>query len=576
MTTSNRFLNPENNRPGWGGLALIYLFFFYFSGVYQAFVFSAGMAGAAGLRQAVLMSVLWLIPILLFPVYTRSLTAIIGLILWASSLVSLGYFALYGQDFSHSVIFIIFETNPAESTEFLQSYFRWWMIPTLVVYSYLPYLLWKRLRPVHMVNSQRTVAVLVAIFIVSWPFSNRMLIRQTSLEVALDLQAKLMEPVAPWQLVIGYLEYKSQLAAAEKVLLQVNKLPPLENLTDDHANEPMNLVLVIGESTNRQHMGIYGYPRDTTPRLEALQDELVAFDNVYTPRPYTIEALEQALTFADEKHPDLYLKKPTLINLMKQAGYKTYWITNQQTQTKRNTMLTMFSKQADKQYYLNNNRNQNSAQYDEAVLGPFKKVLSDKSSKRKFIIIHLLGTHRKYNYRYPEKFSVFDDFKGPPWLNEEQAKEYNSYDNAVLYNDFVISSLISALKSQQQTNGLLLYFSDHGEEVYDYPQKPFAGRNEGAPTSAMYTIPFIVWGNDIWRQQHDLKSIRAYSHRPYTSSDLIFTWADLAGLSFKGFDASRSVVNQDYKKHPVWIGSPGREKNLRDLIRRPFIKNSSG
>jgi len=572
VTRDNQLLNSDKYRPKWGDLALIYLFFFYFSGVYQALVFSAGMAGGAGMRQALLMSVLWLIPVLLFPRYTRSVTAFIGLILWASSLVSLGYFALYGQDFSHSVIFIIFETNPAESTEFLQSYFRWWMILALAVYSYLPYLLWKQLRPVHLANRQRTITVIVAIFIVSWPFSNRLLIKQTSLQVALDLQAKLMEPVAPWHLVVGFLEYKKQLAAAEKILLQVNKLPPLENLSDDHANKPMNLVLVIGESTNRQHMGIYGYSRDTTPRLEALQDELLAFDNVYTPRPYTIEALEQALTFADEKHPDLYLKKPTLINLMKQAGYKTYWITNQQTQTKRNTMLTMFSKQADQQFYMNNNRNQNSAQYDEVVLAPFKKVLNDDSSKRKFIIIHLLGTHRKYNYRYPDKFSVFDNYKGPPWLNEEQTKEYNSYDDAVLYNDFVISSLISALKEKQQANDLLLYFSDHGEEVYDYPQKLFAGRNEAAPTSAMYTIPFIVWGNEIWRNEHNLKSLRSYSHRPYTLSDLIYTWSDLAGLSFKGFDATRSIVNKDYKKHPVWIGSPGKEKNMRDLNRRPFKK----
>jgi hypothetical protein len=79
------------------------------------------------------------------------------------------------------------------------------------------------------------------------------------------------------------------------------------------------------------------------------------------PRPYTIEALQQVLTFADEENPDLYLKTPSLVSMMKQAGYKTFWITNQQTMTKRNTMLTTFSEQADEQVYLNNNRNQNAA-----------------------------------------------------------------------------------------------------------------------------------------------------------------------------------------------------------------------
>ena len=36
------------------------------------------------------------------------------------------------------------------------------------------------------------------------------------------------------------------------------------------------------------------------------------FDNVITPRPYTIEALQQVLTFADEENPDLYLKTPSM------------------------------------------------------------------------------------------------------------------------------------------------------------------------------------------------------------------------------------------------------------------------
>jgi heptose-I-phosphate ethanolaminephosphotransferase len=166
------------------------------------------------------------------------------------------------------------------------------------------------------------------------------------------------------------------------------------------ANQPATLVLVIGESTNRQRMSLYGYPRETTPELDKLKDQLAVFDNVITPRPYTIEALQQVLTFADEEHPDLYLSTPSLVSMMKQAGYKTFWITNQQTMTKRNTMLTTFSEQADEQVYLNNNRNQNAAQYDGDVIEPFNKALAD-AAPRKLIVVHLLGTHMSYQYRYP-------------------------------------------------------------------------------------------------------------------------------------------------------------------------------
>lgn len=161
---------------------------------------------------------------------------------------------------------------------------------------------------------------------------------------------------------------------------------------------------MIGESTQRGRMSLYGYPRETTPELDALHKTdpgLTVFNNVVTSRPYTIEILQQALTFADEKNPDWYLTKPSLMNMMKQAGYKTFWITNQQTMTARNTMLTVFSKQTDKQFYMNQQRTQSAREYDSNVLAPFKAVLADPAPK-KFIIVHLLGTHIKYKFRYPE------------------------------------------------------------------------------------------------------------------------------------------------------------------------------
>ncbi|STM41461.1 inner membrane protein [Escherichia coli] len=100
-------------------------------------------------------------------------------------------------------------------------------------------------------------------------------------------------------------------------------MPPLANFKDESGNEPRTLVLVIGESTQRGRMSLYGYPRETTPELDALHKtdpNLTVFNNVVTSRPYTIEILQQALTFANEKNPDLYLTQPSLMNMMKTGG----------------------------------------------------------------------------------------------------------------------------------------------------------------------------------------------------------------------------------------------------------------
>lgn len=320
-----------------------------------------------------------------------------------------------------------------------------------------------------------------------------------------------MEPAAPWQFISGYYQYRQQLTSLNSLLNENNALPPLANFKDSSGDAPRTLVLVIGESTQRGRMSLYGYPRETTPELDALHKSdpnFTVFNNVVTSRPYTIEILQQALTFANEKNPDLYLTQPSLMNMMKQAGYKTFWITNQQTMTARNTMLTVFSKQTDKQFYMNQQRTQSAREYDSNVLAPFKEVLADPAPK-KFIIVHLLGTHIKYKFRYPDGQGKFDNNIDhvPAGLSNDELEAYNDYDSANVYNDHIIASLIKDYKATDP-NGFLLYFSDHGEEVYDTPPHKTQGRNEDNPTRHMYTVPFLLWTSENGRPR-----TRVTSHR---------------------------------------------------------------
>jgi hypothetical protein len=137
----------DSTRVDWRGLAWAYLFFWYFSGVTHVLLQLSGTTGSYGLRQATIASILWLIPLLLFPQRARPIAAGIGLVLWAFSLASLGYYCIYGQEFSQSVIFIMFESNPAEASEYFAQYFAWWMVPALLIYSTVAWLLWRRVRP---------------------------------------------------------------------------------------------------------------------------------------------------------------------------------------------------------------------------------------------------------------------------------------------------------------------------------------------------------------------------------------------------------------------------------------------
>ena len=561
------FFRPQNNSPRtieWSALGWAYLFFLYFSGVHHLLLQIVGATTFVGARQAVIVSSLWLIPMLAYPKQARPVSAVIGVILWVFSLISLGYFCIYRQEFSQSVIFIIFESNVAEASEFFAQYFVWWMIPAMMAYSVVAYLLWRKIHPMRMprIAAWGGIAlILVALFV--YPNFGQFRSLQFSAASALEKIEKRMEPAVPWQIILGYSQYRRQLAEMQMLLEQNDRITPLNNLHDDNSGEPSTLVLVIGESTSKLHMGLYGYSRPTTPLLDAKRNDLSVFKHVYASRPYTIEALQQVLTFADQEHPSLYLTQPSLMNMMKQAGYKTYWITNHQTLTKRNTMLTNFSQQADEQVYLNNTRMQNSRDFDDDVFEPFKRVLND-SAERKLIIVHLLGTHMKYEYRYPSEYDVFKDRKGlPDWVTEAQVPVINNYDNAVLFNDYVVSSLIDFF-SASKTNGFLVYFSDHGEDVFDSPSHEVLGRNEMKPTPPMYSVPFFIWASESWRATHPL-NFSDVLDRTYGLENFIYTWADLSGLTFDGFDPTKSVLSKKFKERPILVGDPEIPKSLIDL-----------
>ncbi|MDH1007785.1 phosphoethanolamine transferase CptA [Pseudomonas nicosulfuronedens] len=571
---SNTTSPAARKRVDWAALGWLLLFFWYFSGVTQALILFSGTTGFAGFRDAFFLSSLWLAPPLLLPRFTKGVAAIIGLVLWGASLVGLSYFGIYKQEFSQSVIFVMFESNTAEAGEYFSQYFSLWLCLALLAYTVVAVVLWKRIRPINMPAYARIpLAVLLVVLNLFYPFYKQMVTQERTFAQAVEKVQSRMEPAVPWQLVVGYVQYRQQLDNMQKLLQQNASLPPLQNLKDSSGNEPRTLVLVLGESTTRQHMHLYGYGRDTTPNLDALAASgqgLTVFQNVVAPRPYTIEVMQQILTFGDEQNPDRFLTDPSLINLMKQAGYKTFWITNQQTMTKRNTMLTTFSQQTDEQAYLNNQRNQNASQYDGVVLDPFEKALKDPAQK-KFIVIHLLGTHMDYRYRYPDEFAYFKDRQGAPSaLSDDQVETYNFYDNAVRYNDFVVSSLIKRY-SAANANGFMLYLSDHGEEVYSSGNHDRLGRNEMDPTRPMYTIPFMVWTSPSWQAEHP-RDLQAVANRSYSSSHLIHTLSDLAGLSYDRYEPAKSLVNEQFAAAPRWIGDPYKKDGLHEFDKLPQDK----
>ena len=87
-------------------------------------------------------------------------------------------------------------------------------------------------------------------------------------------------------------------------------------------------VLIIGESSNYFHWQINGYPRPTSPCLNG-RENLIVFPNAIAGCYYTPLSVPQMITRAHPDNMDLRFKEKSVLSAIRDAGFKTIWLSNQ-------------------------------------------------------------------------------------------------------------------------------------------------------------------------------------------------------------------------------------------------------
>ena len=63
-----------------------------------------------------------------------------------------------------------------------------------------------------------------------------------------------------------------------------------ENSPDEKSAQAPNLVLITLDTLRADHLGFYGYERNTSPVLDALAAESAVFENCFSSVPTTLPA----------------------------------------------------------------------------------------------------------------------------------------------------------------------------------------------------------------------------------------------------------------------------------------------
>lgn len=321
-----------------------------------------------------------------------------------------------------------------------------------------------------------------------------------------------------------------------------------ENLTIQHVGKGIpNIVLIVGESENRNHMHLYGYDRDTTPSLDQLANnhKIAVFTDVVSPHAYTTASLSEIYSLHHYENPDKWYNTLNLIDILKKAGYHTSWLSNQESSGNWVSVANFLANRNDyKEYtYLRDSTSDLYDSYDEKLFPIIDKVKSQNTSDKQFYTIHLMGSHASYDRRLPPNWRKFE--LEP--TNTKADFERNAYDDTVLYNDYILTQIF---KKFDDTDTLIIYISDHGESVYEKDSK-LIGHGDGQLNRYMLEIPMIMYGTDTFKEHHPelWKKILEAQHRPYMTDDLPHTIMDLLDIRVNGFDASRSIINSQFNSN---------------------------
>ncbi len=248
-------------------------------------------------------------------------------------------------------------------------------------------------------------------------------------------------------------------------------------------NEPVTIVYIIGESCNANHMSLFGYDRDTTPNL----NEMSKSADFY----YTRGIAGSVSTLSSSKFlfnairegnnvKQTGLDSTNLFKLAKESGFRTFYIS---AQTDHLLSSVGGVKYIDVLITKDKYPLQFNSRKDEFLIELLgKQTFVEKN----FIAIHQCCVHSPYSETYPEGYKPNSCFSGKDIRIDE-------YDNAMLYNDFLVSSIFKMF-NKSKNKFYIFWVPDHNESM---GENGLWGHGYGKLVPQTAQIPIVIQSNDL-------------------------------------------------------------------------------
>lgn len=253
----------------------------------------------------------------------------------------------------------------------------------------------------------------------------------------------------------------------------------------------LTVVLAIGETSRQKSMSLYGYDRVNTSPLLSEVDGLLALNGIAR-KGSTLYALPEILEKDD-------IKLPALVSAVgiDSACYVNY--------TLYDNCSTVGEVHVTECKY-------EEGCYDEDVIPLLEDNLVAHDTGSNFIVLHLGGGSHgpSYEDRHPAEYIKFKPTCTDADVVNQCSKEelYNTYDNTMLYVDYVLNEILQSLESSGDEY-VFIFVSDHGESLLEGgrifhgmpPSIPLPPEQAQVPLLVKSSMPISIKERDEYLQQ---------------------------------------------------------------------------
>ncbi|KLF58435.1 phosphoethanolamine transferase EptA [Klebsiella aerogenes] len=301
-------------------------------------------------------------------------------------------------------------------------------------------------------------------------------------------------------------------------------------------------IVVLGETSRAENFSLGGYDRETNPRLK--QDDVVYFPKTTSCGTATAVSVPCMFSNMPRAHYDEELAhhQEGVLDILQRAGVQVLWNDNDggckgacdRVPHQNVTNLNLSGACIDGECY------------DEVLFHKLDSYI-DNLQQDGIIVLHTIGSHGPTYYnRYPAEFKKFTPTCNTNEIQScTQQQLTNTYDNTILYVDYVVDKAIKLLQSKQDRfTTSLVYLSDHGESLGEDGVYLHGLPYSIAPDTQKH-VPMLLWLSPDYQQRYGVSSQclqQQAKTNDYSQDNLFSTLLGLLGVDTREYQAKDDLL----------------------------------